>query len=272
MDSAYYINSMIKIWRLKGFSVDTVKNYTSHLKAYLEKFAIPESVTKEQRWDYFLTIPEGTHRSQRMTVVRQLHEYLLRSPIDWRDLPYTKKKEKLPAYFTETEVQQLIVATSNPKHKCFLAIQYLCGLRVREVLNIKLTDISTKENIIRINGKGSKQRELNIPAALIQYLKSYWKWINPKPKEYLFEGQYGGRYSARSIQLVLDRAKEKCGLAHKTCSTHGLRHAAATLRINKLGWNTRQVQAFLGHKNIKTTERYTHVTAEDFKQLNQPIL
>lgn len=273
MDTAYYINAMINIWRLKGHSVKTVHNYRGHLERYLNHFNVyPETIAREQRWNYFLALKSASHRNQAMAVVRSLHLHILKSPIDWTELPYTKKEKSLPHYFTHDEVKQLLNAITNPKQKCFIAIQYLCGLRVQEVLNLKLTDISTKEKVIRVNGKGSKQRDINLPDAAIPYLKSYWHWIQPKPSVYLFQGQYGGQYSAKSIQLVLTRAKEKTGLQHRKCSTHGLRHAAATYRINKLGWNTRQTQRFLGHSSIKTTERYTHVNVEDMKLLNQPVL
>ncbi len=273
MDTAYYINAMIKIWRLKNHSVKTVLNYKGHLERYLNHFGVyPETIPRHQQVDYFLKLKSISHRNQAMAVVRQLHHHILNQPIPWHELPYGKKRKSLPEYFTEEEVKQLVHAIRNPKQQCFIALQYLCGLRVQEVINIKLTDISTKEKIIRINGKGAKQREINLPDAAIPYLKKYWNWVMPKPTVYLFQGQYGGQYSARSIQQVLNRAKEKCGLQHKICSTHGLRHAAATHRINKLGWNTRQVQHFLGHASIKTTEIYTHVTAADLQQLPQPTI
>lgn len=273
MDENYYINAMWKIWRLKGNSERTISTYMGYLKRYLAHFKVyPETITNEQRVDYFLKFHDASTRNQAMAVIRQLHEHLLKQPIDWRDLPYTKKKETLPEYFTEEEVKQLLAAIRNPKHKCFIALQFSCGLRVSEVLNIKQTDINTKDLTLRINGKGSKQRDINLPETVIPYIKAYWGWVSPTPKMYLFEGQYGGRYSSRSIQIVLSEAKQKCNLAHKKCSTHGLRHAAATQRINKLGWNTRQVQCFLGHKNIKTTERYTHVGVNDFKELAQPVI
>lgn len=273
MDESYYINAMINIWRLKGNSVRTIFNYKGHLLRYLQHFKqFPETITRQQQIRYFLTIKSASHRNQAIAVIRQLHEHLLNDPISWQQLPYCKKKKSLPQYFTEDEVKRLIHSIRNPKHQCFAAIQYLCGLRISEVINLKQTDISTKEKTLRINGKGSKQREINLPDAAIPYLKKYWAWVMPKPRQFLFEGQYGGRYSSRSMQLVINRAKEICGLQHKLCNTHGLRHAAATIRINKLGWQTRQAQVWLGHARVTTTEVYTHVGVNDLKQLPQPIL
>lgn len=269
----YYINSMVKIWRLKRLEIKTIDNYKGHLERYLKQFnCLPELITREQRWDYFLTMDSPSHRNQAIAVVRQFYIHILKFPIHWAELPYAKKDKPLPEYFTEEEVQRLIGCIRNPKQKCFAALQYLCGLRIGEVIALKMTDISTKTMLLRINGKGRKQREINLPEAVLPFIKDYWKWVSPKPITYLFEGQYGGRYSARSMQLVLNRAKQSAGLSHKKCSTHGLRHSAATLRINKLRWSTRETQVWLGHASSKTTEIYTHVTADDLKRLPQPAL
>lgn len=273
MYNDYYINAMVKIWRLKRLGIKTIDNYKGHLERYLNHFkTMPEQITHNQQMDYFLNLKSPTHRNQAIAVIRQMHLHILNKPIEWTSLPYAKKDKSLPEYFTQEEITTLIAAIQNPKQKCFAAIQYLCGLRVSEVLNIKMTDISTKTMLLRINGKGRKQREINLPNAVIPFIKDYWTWVSPKPKQFLFEGQYGGRYSSRSMQLVIGRAKQKAGLGHKKCSTHGLRHSAATHRLNDLGWSTRHVQVFLGHSNIKTTERYTHVSANDMKKLNQPML
>lgn len=262
---------MVKIWRLKGLSLKTIDNYKGHLRRYLNYFKKePIEIKLSDQQDYFLKL-NVHHRNQAIAVIRQLHFHLMNKPIDWRDLPYCKKPKHLPEYFTGEEVKLLLKNITNPKQKCCVAIQYLCGLRISEVVDLKQSDINTKLKIIRVTGKGNKQREVPLPDDTIKYLKLYWKWVSPKPKIYLFGGQYGGKYSPRSIQQVINRAKEKAGI-NKECNSHGLRHSAATIRINKLGWNTRQTQEFLGHSSIKTTEIYTHVGIKDMQNLTQPSI
>lgn len=273
MDFSYYLNGMTKVWKLQNKGFKTILNYQGHLRRYLEYFkCFPETITREQRWDYFLTLNNVSHRNQAMAVIRQLHLHLLNQPIPWQELPYGKKPETLPEYFTEEEISRLLSCISNHKHRCMIAMQYLCGLRVSELCTIKITDLNTKTKVLRITGKGGKQREIAMPPALINYLKLYWHYEAVKPTTYLFPGQYGGAYTARSVQEIVAAAKNKAGLQHKKCSTHGLRHGAATMRINKLRWDLREVQVFLGHKNAKTTERYTHVGVEDMKSLPQPTI
>jgi len=265
-----YVSSMFKIWRLKNLSDRTIINYIGHLRRYLAIFPDPTIVSLEQQWDYFLTIQTPTHRNQQIAVIRQLHEFILKKPISFTDLPYANKSHKLPEYFTEEEVSRLLQVITHPKQRCCIALQFLCGLRVNEVINVRLTDINSRAGTLLIHGKGNKQRIVPLPESAINYLKLYWNWVQPKPKTYLFTGQHGGKYSARSIQIAIKNAKNKIGMTNKSCSTHGLRHGAATARINKYGWNLRQVQVFLGHRNSKTTERYTHVSIEHLKELPAP--
>ena len=122
MDKAYYIDNMTKIWRIKGLAVESLKTYIGCLNVYLDHFnRPPQTITREQRWDYFSAIQSPSTRSQAMTVVRQMHEYLLQSPITWQELPYVKKPDTIPQYFTLEETKRLINAISNPK-QAFLAM------------------------------------------------------------------------------------------------------------------------------------------------------
>lgn len=263
---------MVKVWRIKGLAIGSLKTYIACLNQYLHHFnCYPEEISREQRWDYFSKINVDSSRNQAMTVVRQMHEHLLRKPIPWQELPYAKKQDSLPQYFTEEEISRLLNAISNPKQKCIVALQYACGLRVHEVVKIKQSDINSRLKELRIKGKGGVERIVPLPDWIINQIKIYWNSAYRPRNEYLFEGQYGGHYDERSVQKVFAFAKRKCGI-NKKCSTHGLRHSAATHRLNTKEWDLRSLQVFLGHKNVKTTEKYTHVSIEHLKELPPPII
>jgi site-specific recombinase XerD len=124
-------------------------------------------------------------------------------------------------------------------------------------VNLKLTDIDSKRMAVRIeNSKGNKSREVMLPINLLKILREYY--INYKPVEYVFNGQAGGKYTVRSAQEVFKKSLRKSKI-NKQASLHTLRHSYATHLIEK-GIDVRFVQELLGHKNIKTTQIYTHLT------------
>jgi site-specific recombinase XerD len=149
-----------------------------------------------------------------------------------------------------------------------LKICYGAGLRVSEIVNLKITDIDSKNMQLFIEkAKGKKDRYVNLPESILEQLRAYYKEY--KPKEYLFEGQYGGKYSARSAQKVFQNAMEKAKI-NKSVGIHGLRHSFAT-HLLEAGTDIRFIQELLGHKDIKTTLLYTHVTNNSIKNIKSPL-
>ncbi|WP_398453263.1 tyrosine-type recombinase/integrase [Sphingobacterium thalpophilum] len=145
---------------------------------------------------------------------------------------------------------------------------YSCGLRLSELLNLKIEDIRSSEKIIRINqSKGNKDRIVSLPDKLLDILRDYY--LVYKPTNYLFEGEKGNGYSERSVQLVLKKSLANAKI--KTEGTvHTLRHSYATHLIQS-GIDARIVQELLGHENIKTTMIYTHITDIDKKHTPSPL-
>ena len=148
-------------------------------------------------------------------------------------------------------------------------LAYACGLRVSEVVSIKIADIDGKRMVIHIHiAKGKKDRIVNISPTLLVMLREYYKQY--KPKEFLFEGQYAGtHYSTRSIEIVLQQAKQKAKV-YKKGSMHQLRHSFATHLLDK-GIDVVMIQRLLGHNDIKTTLRYLHVTNRDLQKVLSPL-
>jgi site-specific recombinase XerD len=147
-------------------------------------------------------------------------------------------------------------------------LAYSAGLRISELINVKINDIDSKRMQIRIEqSKGKKDRYTLLSPKLLEILRVYFKEY--KPKELLFEGASGGNYSQRSIQAILKASMAKAGIK-KHASVHTLRHSFATHLLEN-GTDLRYIQSLLGHESSKTTEIYTHITTKGFDQIKSPL-
>jgi integrase/recombinase XerD len=179
-----------------------------------------------------------------------------------------RRNRSLPKTFSKEEVVRILNSPGNIKHKLLLWIIYSCGLRRSEVTNIKLKDMDRNRSIIHIReGKGMVDRIVPVPAKVWnkvdEYLAGYL------PREYLFEGQTGGRYSSESVYRVFKSALERAGIK-KDVGVHSLRHSYAT-HLHENGLDIRYIQELLGHKSTRTTEIYTHVSRRNLISVRSPI-
>ena len=178
-----------------------------------------------------------------------------------------RSEKKIPVLLSSAEVQSILSATTNVKHKSILATIYSCGLRISEVQHLTLKDIDSSDMKIWIRAaKGNKDRWVHLPPNLLKLLREYA--VVYQPKAYLFEGQKGGLYSQKSIQMVLKKALKKSSIK-KNATPHTLRHSYATHLLHK-GTDIRIIKELLGHNNIKTTERYLHITKDHIKTVQSP--
>lgn len=162
-------------------------------------------------------------------------------------------KSNLPLFVSKEEVKQMIDSTSNLKHKCILCMLYSGGLRLKEMVNLKVSDIDSKQNVIQLTKiNGSKGREIMLSKVLLENLRLYYKEY--RPTFYLFEGQNGRPYSKRSVQQVVKQAAKRCNIQGDV-SPHILRHSFAT-HLLESGTDIHLVKELLGHQSIKTTEVY----------------
>ena len=145
---------------------------------------------------------------------------------------------------------------------------YSAGLRRSELLDLKIFDINSERMLININGaKGKKDRISLLSENTLRILREYYKEY--KPKEYLFEGAKGGKYSPTSVAKVLKNAANKAGIK-KTITPHMLRHSFATHLLEQ-GTDLRYIQELLGHSSSKTTEIYTHVSKKAINKIKNPV-
>lgn len=201
------------------------------------------------------------------TIVKFYHETFQRK-VNLKHLYPQRSENKLPKFLTKMEVRKILDCTSNIKHKAVLTTIYACGLRLGELLELKISDIKTGQNILLIRqSKRNKDRVVSLSPKLIELLRQYYKFYNPK--KYLFEGSENEKYSQRSVQQIMKSSLKKSGV-ESPASVHTLRHSYATHLLEN-GVDIRIIKELLGHNNIKTTEIYTHITDVLKCQIKSPL-
>ena len=240
---------------------------------YLLKNTDVSDLTPERLRGYFLycikelKLSENTLHS-RINAVKFYFEQVLHRAQFFFEIPRPKKPSILPKSIHAKDIKRLFEAATNLKHNTMLKLCYGMGLRVSEIVALKVTDIDSKNMQVFIaRAKGKKDRYANLPESLLEQLRAYF--LAYKPKVYLFEGQYGGAYSTRSAQQVFADAMKKAKI-NKVVGIHGLRHSFAT-HLMEAGTDTKFIQELLGHNDIKTTMRYVHVTSRSLKKIKSPL-
>ncbi|MBY0066478.1 site-specific integrase [Empedobacter stercoris] len=276
MDSETILKTLQNRLKLQRYANNTIKSYCGYAQVFLEQMEkynrldeIPISeielfintkVTQEN-------ISVSYQRSL-VGAIKKVFELVENQKIELNYLYPKRKVNKLPTFFSQEEVRNLLNATENLKHKAILTIIYSCGLRLSELINLKIADIKSESNLLLIRqSKGNKDRIVALPDKLLLLLREYYKVY--QPKDFLFEGAKGDQYSERSVQLILKNAMSKAGVLSKG-SVHTLRHSYATHLI-KSGIDVRVVQELLGHNDIRTTMIYTHITDIDKKSTPSPL-
>jgi len=184
------------------------------------------------------------------------------------DIQRPKRGKTLPGVLSMEDVYRLINAPKNIKHRAILHTIYSAGLRISEVINLRIKDIYSDAGYIFIKGaKGKKDRHTVLSDSVLKLLREYY--VVAKPAYWLFEGQNGGKYSAKSIQNIFRRAQQETGVSPWS-TPHTLRHSFATHMLEN-GENLRTIQALLGHGSSKTTEIYTHILQVSNKKTRSPL-
>ena len=179
-----------------------------------------------------------------------------------------RKEQYLPEVLSEEEVTEILKAITNLKHKTLIMTIYSGGLRISELINLKVKDIDSNRMQIRVEqSKGKKDRYTLLSKKTLLTLRLYFKEY--KPKEWLFEGEKGGQYADSSIYKIFKTALNAAKITKKV-SIHSLRHSFATHLLEN-GTDLRYIQSLLGHSSSKTTEIYTHITTKGFDQIQNPL-
>jgi len=264
----------IDLLETKRYSINTAKNYTGLFSEFVRHFkgkplkALNENDIKKYMLSIVKTGKSLSHQNQVINAIKFYYEQVLDMPQRFYEIERPRKEQKLPTVLSEDEVLRVISSTTNLKHKAILVTIYSCGLRLSELLNLKITDIQSDRGLLIIrDGKGNKDRNTILSDTTLALLRKYY--LAYRPKVYLFEGQDGGRYSVKSVQNVVKHSLNAAKIT-KRASTHTLRHSFATHLLEN-GTDLRHIQTLLGHSSPKTTEIYTHVSMKGLQGVVSPI-
>jgi site-specific recombinase XerD len=263
--------------QLHGYAPSTQQVYVCAIKQLAGHYhRSPDELTEEQIRQYFLhlTLVRKVSRSTATIALCALKffcEHTLQRTWPVFELVRPRREKKLPVVLSREEVRQLLGAVQVPVYRAYFTTVYACGLRLEEARQLQISDVDGQRGLLRIRGKGNKDRFVPLPSSLLEMLRAFWKthrsssWLFPAPRS-----ATGPRpLSRKSIHQALTVARQCSGLT-KHPTTHSLRHAYATHLLEQ-NVNLRLIQDALGHSSPKTTAIYTHLTEPALAAMSQPL-
>ncbi len=268
------LDSLAQELIIRGFSRRTIKSYLAHNQHFLDFTSkSARGIDAQDIKDYLLYLKSqnytNTSLNQVISALKFYYEQILHRKLFF-SIRRPKKEKFLPTVLTRVEIIKIINCTHNLKHKLLLSLIYGSGLRVSEVVKIKIShiDLVSKSLLVK-DAKGQKDRFTLLSAISIKLLNLYLPKLSDEQK-YLFSGQQGESHlSQRSAQKIFEHALQESDIK-KDVTCHSLRHSFAT-HLLEGGVDIRYIQKLLGHQNIKTTEIYTHVARNFFNNIKSPL-
>jgi len=268
------ITRFIKQARIENYSEATVKNYASALKLFLQWVSQlnVDKISDDDIQNYLYCCKKKKQYSfssmkQVLATIRFLYGKVFHQPIPKVLDIKLRKPVYLPTVLSANDIAKLLQVTHNLKHKTILLLIYSGGLRMGELLNLKIGDIDSQSMKIHIRqAKGKKDRYIMLSENVLTMLRNYYKRY--QPNDYIIEGRNGGKYSPTSVQSVFKTALKKSGIRKKV-TVHSLRHSFATHLLDE-GTDIRYIQELLGHKRLETTQIYTHVSSHSINKIKSP--
>ena len=258
------LQQMHAVLSAKHYSPRTIRNYMQEMRFLFAHYVdlMPESIVSKDIIAYinFIVAEHKVGRAKCHQVAQScsfFFKYVMPSPFVIPSQFYPRKENKLPQIFSVDQVKQLLSVITNLKHRMVISLFYGTGLRMNEVVNLKMSNIDSKSFQIKVTGKGSKDRFTILPKQLLEDLRKYY--LQDKPETYLFEGQTKGKpMHPRSMQHFVQRYVTMIGLGKKDYSAHTLRHSFATHLLDA-GVDIHTIKELLGHSSIATTMIYLHL-------------
>jgi len=258
--------------KIRNYSSKTVKSYLYALREYFifKKRSI-ENLDIDNIKDFLLYKQKRGASVQTRNLFLNAIKFFYRDVIKSRqkvDIRSAKKPKRLPIVLSKDEIDKILKATKNKKYKILLSLAYGAGLRVSEIVSLKLKDVDFDGLTLHVKqAKGKKDRITVFPEKLkinIQNLMAV-----KQQNDYVFESERGGKLTTRTAQKAFENSLKKAGLK-KEATFHSLRHSFATHLLEN-GVDVRYIQELLGHQNIRTTQRYTQVTNPKLKNIKSPL-
>lgn len=268
----YYGLKTLEELKIRNYSRKTVQSYLHCLQEYFKfKKGRPTDLDIENIRNFLLNKQAQKFAPQTvnayLNAIKFFYREIVKSPIRI-DIRFSKKTKKLPIVLSRGEIADLINVLSNPKHRLIVALAYGAGLRVSEVVALKVKDLDMNELVIHVKqAKGKKDRLTLFPQKLKTQMRDLL--LGKNKDDYVFLSERGKKLTERTAQKVFEKALEKADIK-KDASFHSLRHSFATHLLEN-GVDIRYVQELLGHYNIRTTQIYTQVTNPMIKNIKSPL-
>lgn len=264
---------MIRELQLQRKASQTIEAYVTAVRQLAQHYhRSPEQISHDEVRDYFHFLITDrklavSSLNQKLAGIRFLYRRVL-GQADF-DLRIDRKRSgRLPEPLSRSEVERLLEAVANSKHRVMLMTAYASGLRVSEIVQLRIEDIHSDRMLIHVRqGKGNKDRYTLLSMRLLSELREYWKQQRPQP--WLFPNRKGIPLSRTSVQRVFYRAKERAGIEHGR-GIHSLRHSFAT-HLLEAGVDLTIIGRLLGHRSLSTTARYLHVTSRHVQGIRSPL-
>lgn len=250
-----------------NYSPRTRNNYLSHIKSFLKSLNNKQIIhCNSYDFQCYLdnySFSSISQQNQIINAIRFLYKFGLNKKYDKVSFKRPKSGRKLPRVIDSEYIKFQLSKITNIKHKTILTLTYSVGLRVSEIVNLKIEDIDSKRMLIYVkNAKGRKDRIVPLSPIVLELLRKYYKEY--KPTGYLFNGQNTTQYSIGSCQKIYKKYIDL------NSSIHTLRHSSFTNLLEN-GTDLRIIQKIAGHSSSKTTEIYTHVSNQVLNKVNLPI-
>ena len=272
---------MIEDMQLAGYSSKTQQAYVGAVRQLFAHFNCnPSQLTEEQLRQYFLYLANERKVSRPTATIalcgiKFFYQRTFRR--DWTTLGLVRprREKKLPVILSREEVHRILEQVHTPVYRACLKTIYSCGLRLREGSHLQVTDIDSGRMFLHIHGKGGKDRVVPLPDRTLSLLREFWKthrsrpWMFPATRRVLKSGAEMGPLTDSSLQKAFKRAVDAAGIC-KRAHIHSLRHSYAT-HLMESGVNLRIIQENLGHGSARTTQIYTHLTAEARAAMMDPL-
>ena len=261
-----------RILRLRNYSPRTRKAYLLYIRKYVEFSKKAGIKGKQQAIKEFLLEKHKRKQSPQtinlaLNAVKFLYADVLKDP-QKIDLKFAKRNKKLPIVLSHSEIEQIIQATDNSKYRLMISLGYACGLRVSEVVSLKVADLDIDELVVHIkSAKGKRDRISVLPKKLQNDLRNII--AGKSANDFVFSSNRGGKLTTTSLQKMFRKSLAKSKI-QKPATFHSLRHSFATHLLEN-GTDMRYVQELLGHSNIRTTQIYTQVTNPKLKNIKSPL-
>lgn len=267
-----YLTQLSRELQQRNYSSRTVEIYTNCFKFFLKRLNYDVSqISREKVIDFILFLQSNGKAPKTINLYKEVIKFFCMQILHvsfLMDIHLSKEPKKLPVVLSRIEIQKMLDSLINLKHRTLLALAYWSGLRVSEVIRLRICDIDLDTYTLRITwGKWQKDRITIFPQKLIEDVKVLipWKLLS----DFLFVSQQWSYITSRTAQHIFQHACQKAGILKKA-SFHSLRHSFATHLLEQ-GVDIRYIQTLLGHSSIKTTQMYTQVATHNLQHIQSPL-